>query len=123
MGYSAQRIRLVTSKQQDRLAARTKRAEQGQIEVEDDQLAPSSTAPLNKVFTCSISSVSTYVVQLIGRRKVYPADLRDVLMRAQALRDTVDYQRAYVTRTQMAPLLRRGRTCVEALRAREGGAE
>ena len=62
-----------------------------------------------------------FVGQLIGCRKLYPADMRDVLMRAQALRDTADYQRAYVTRTQMARLLRRVRTFVEAIRAREGG--
>jgi uncharacterized protein (UPF0332 family) len=61
---------------------------------------------------------ATFVGELINRRKVYPAELRDVLMRTQALRNTADYEPHWVTETQATRALRRTRTFVEAL---EGG--
>ena len=58
--------------------------------------------------------------ELINRRKVYPAELRDVLARTFALRQAADYGRRLTTETQMARTLQRAREFVEAVRVQGG---
>jgi uncharacterized protein (UPF0332 family) len=53
--------------------------------------------------------------QLIQRRKLFASDLRSVLLRNQALRNTADHERHWVTEVQAARALRRTRTFVEAV--------
>ena len=59
---------------------------------------------------------------LVGRRKLYPANLRDVLSRTQQLRNQADYERADVSRAQAARALARAQALVDAMtaRAKEG---
>jgi len=58
---------------------------------------------------------------LIKRRKIYPAELRDALMRAMTFRQTADYEEDLLTETQMARNLRHAQTFVGViLRARQG---
>ena len=54
--------------------------------------------------------------QLINRRKRYPSELRSVLLRNQALRNTADYERHWVTDVQALRALGRTRDFVEAVR-------
>lgn len=67
---------------------------------------------------------ATFVGELISRRKVYPAELRDVLLRNQAIRNTADYEPHWVTETQATRTPRRARGFVEAIadEDRRGGA-
>ena len=58
-----------------------------------------------------------FVTQLINRRKVYPAELRDTLNRLATLRRTADYQTDDIGRPQAERALRRARTFVQALTA------
>jgi uncharacterized protein (UPF0332 family) len=58
---------------------------------------------------------------LIGRRKAYPAALRDTLGRAQQLRNQADYERADVGLAQAARGLSRARAFVEAVMAHATG--
>ena len=60
-----------------------------------------------------------FVGRLINRRKVYPAQLRDVLLQTSALRDVADYGLTHVSRSQAARVLRSTRACFDAVR-REG---
>lgn len=54
---------------------------------------------------------------LIGRRKLYPGGLRDVLSRAQHLRNQADYERPDVSHTQATRILARVQTLVDAVSA------
>jgi uncharacterized protein (UPF0332 family) len=56
-----------------------------------------------------------FVNQLISRRKVYPAELRDTLPRTFALRQAADYQVDWMTKHQMERVLRRTRTFVQTI--------
>lgn len=62
-----------------------------------------------------------FVGQLINRRKVYPALLRDVLPRNLAVRETADYDLDFVSETQASRALRRTRTFVGEVVRQEGG--
>jgi uncharacterized protein (UPF0332 family) len=55
---------------------------------------------------------------LIGRRKLYPGELRDVLSRVQQLRNQADYERADVSHTQAARSLARAQALVDAVATR-----
>ncbi len=61
-----------------------------------------------------------FASQLINRRKIYEADMRDVLMRAIMLRQTADYEEDMMKETQMARNLRRAQTFVGVILSREG---
>ena len=61
---------------------------------------------------------ATFVGELINRRKVYPAELREVLLRTQTLRTTADYEEHWVTATQATRALRQARRLLGAI---EGG--
>lgn len=63
---------------------------------------------------------ATFARELITRRKVYPAELRDVLARAFKLRQTADYARDVVSEAQASRMLRRARGFVEAVQTRGG---
>jgi len=58
--------------------------------------------------------------QLVNRRKVYPADMRDTVIHAQTLRHAADYRGDMMTEKQMARNLRRAQTFVGAVISREG---
>ncbi|HEX5501987.1 MAG TPA: HEPN domain-containing protein [Thermomicrobiales bacterium] len=58
---------------------------------------------------------------LIGRRKLYPAALRDVLSRMQQVRNQADYERAGVSEAQADRVLSRARVFVAAVAARARG--
>jgi hypothetical protein len=53
--------------------------------------------------------------QLIGRRKLYPPELRSVLARNYALRQKADYEQGLVTQTEASWALRRTRSFVQAI--------
>ena len=53
--------------------------------------------------------------QLINRRKIYPANLRDVLLRTLTLRQTADYAPDSVSQVEAARAIRRTRGFVEAI--------
>lgn len=59
---------------------------------------------------------------LIWRRKLYPATLRDTLVRAQQVRNQADYERAIVSQTQAMHALSRAHAFVDAVGARFEGA-
>lgn len=59
---------------------------------------------------------------LIRRRKLYPATLRDTLVRAQQVRNQADYERAIVSQTQAMHALSRAHAFVDAVGARFEGA-
>ena len=59
--------------------------------------------------------------QLLNRRKLYPAELRNALVRLLALRRTADYEPDQVTATEAARALRRAREFVATIRG--GGGE
>jgi uncharacterized protein (UPF0332 family) len=52
---------------------------------------------------------------LINRRKLYPPELRDVLIRNLELRQAADYRAEQVSETQAVRALRRTRTLVDAV--------
>lgn len=56
-----------------------------------------------------------FVGQLVNRRKLYPATLRDTLPRAYQLRQTADYTDDLVTEIQALRALRRAREFVHAV--------
>jgi uncharacterized protein (UPF0332 family) len=60
------------------------------------------------------------VGQLINRRNLYAAELRDVLPRTLALRHTADYSRDRVSELQAARALRRARRFLSAIQERGG---
>lgn len=57
-----------------------------------------------------------FVTQLIDRRKLHSAGLRDTLSRTMTLRQTADYTTDEVSRTQAERSLHRARTFVAAIR-------
>lgn len=59
-----------------------------------------------------------FVEQLIRRRKQYPAEFTDVLMRLFALRRAADYRMDPVSQTQMTRALRRARDFVATIQER-----
>jgi uncharacterized protein (UPF0332 family) len=59
-----------------------------------------------------------FVGQLIHRRKVYPASLRDILARTLILRHTADCSANQVTQTEASRSLRRARTLYAAIRGK-----
>lgn len=63
---------------------------------------------------------AAFVGELINRRKVYPADLRDVLARTHSLREAADYKREFVSETQASRALRRARSFVETINSPGG---
>ncbi len=58
---------------------------------------------------------SQFVGQLINRRKVYPANLRQVISNTLALRQTADYEQRRVTEREASQALRWIRPLVEAV--------
>ena len=58
--------------------------------------------------------------QLINRRKLYPPELRDTLSRTYLVRQTADYDRKPVSRTEAERALRRARLFVEQIAAKGG---
>lgn len=58
---------------------------------------------------------ANFVGELINRRKLYPAELRDVLARTHSLREAADYKREFVSETQASRALRRTRSFVETI--------
>lgn len=58
---------------------------------------------------------SRFEGELIGRRHLYPAELRSILQRAMALRRAADYEPEVVSETQLRRLLRQGILFVEAV--------
>jgi uncharacterized protein (UPF0332 family) len=58
--------------------------------------------------------------ELVNRRKLYPAESRDVLTRLIELRQAADYRPYYVSQTQVSRALRRTRQFVEAIRMQGG---
>ena len=61
-----------------------------------------------------------FVHQLIRRRKLYPADQADVLMRLFALRRAADYRSDPVSETQTTRALRRAQAFVATMQRRGG---
>jgi uncharacterized protein (UPF0332 family) len=61
-----------------------------------------------------------FVGQLVNRRGLYPASLRDTLPRMYQLRQAADYTDDLVTQTQALRALRRAREFVLAIQEREG---
>lgn len=65
-----------------------------------------------------------FVGQLVTRRKVYPADLRQVLANAQGLRQKADYRGAHVTQREASHGLEWSQALVTAVqRVVQGGGE
>lgn len=64
---------------------------------------------------------ATFAQELIGRRKVYAAELRSVLPLNYQLRQSADYSRHWVTETQARRALDRTRAFLAAIRRRGGG--
>lgn len=60
-----------------------------------------------------------FVGQLINRRKLYPAELRDTLSRLVPLREKGDYEADQVTEAQAYRALRRARGFVATIRGGE----
>jgi uncharacterized protein (UPF0332 family) len=58
---------------------------------------------------------ANFVGELINRRKLYSAELRDVLLRTQTLRNTADYEHHWVTETQAARALEHTRRLISAI--------
>jgi len=61
-----------------------------------------------------------FAEQLIRRRKAYPADFADVLLRLMALHRTAGYRGEPVSETQASRALRRARQFVAGIQARGG---
>ena len=64
---------------------------------------------------------ATFARELITRRKVYPADVRDVLTRTYKLRQSTDYSADLISDTQAERSLRRARDFLAHIQARGGG--
>lgn len=64
---------------------------------------------------------ATFASELIARRKLYPAELRDALSRTYTLRQAADYSRDLVSDTQAERTLRRARAFVVAVQQTGGG--
>lgn len=64
---------------------------------------------------------ATFVGELINRRKVFPAALRDTLTRTAGLREAADYKHEQVSEAQAARSVRRSRTFVETIVQHVGG--
>jgi uncharacterized protein (UPF0332 family) len=62
---------------------------------------------------------SQFIGQLVNRRKVYPASLRNTLEDNRALRQAADYKRENVTEVRAARAIRRTEAFLQAIR--EGG--
>ena len=62
---------------------------------------------------------SRFAGELIGRRKLYPAVLRDTLARLEELRERADYHMIHVSEVQSARAVTRARTFVQAIRGSE----
>jgi uncharacterized protein (UPF0332 family) len=61
-----------------------------------------------------------FVGELINRRKLYPASLRDTLIRNLELRQAGDYRQDQVSRVQASRALRRAREFVEGIEQGRG---
>jgi len=59
--------------------------------------------------------------ELLGRRKLYPTELRNVLQRTYLLRRAADYEHELVSQTQVDRALRRSRLFVQAVQRGGGG--
>ena len=57
---------------------------------------------------------------LIARRKVYPAELRDVLSRLMFVRQLADYKYEYVSQTQATRAVRHARQFVSTIQGQVG---
>lgn len=66
---------------------------------------------------------SRFVGQLINRRKLYPAHLRETLSRTFALRTIADYTTEPVGQTRSQRMLRLARKFVEPIRTAKGSLE
>ncbi len=60
---------------------------------------------------------STFVGQLVNRRKLYPDDLRRTLAETMALRQAADYRRDWLNAREASRCLRWAQAFVEAVRA------
>jgi uncharacterized protein (UPF0332 family) len=58
---------------------------------------------------------SQFEGELIGRRKLYPTELRNVLQRNYLLRRSADYEHDLVSQTQVGRALRRSRVFVDTI--------
>jgi uncharacterized protein (UPF0332 family) len=77
--------------------------------------------PANPQGHLSHSAVpAQFVGQLIDRRKLYPATLRDTLPRTYQLRQAADYTDDFVSQTQADRAIRRAREFVRAVLQRGG---
>lgn len=81
----------------------------------DTSIRPSGTTEWGHAFV-----QAQFGGQLINRRKLYPAALRDTLSRLLILRQSADYKREHVSQTQAARALRRASEFVEAIRKKAG---
>jgi uncharacterized protein (UPF0332 family) len=63
-----------------------------------------------------------FVGELINRRHLYPAELRDTLARTLIVREQADYKLASVGQTQAARIVARARAFVAAIARQQGGA-
>jgi uncharacterized protein (UPF0332 family) len=59
--------------------------------------------------------------QLVNRRKLYPADLRNVLARTYLLREAADYKSTLVSQPEASRAMRRARQFVAAIRSTGDG--
>ncbi len=59
--------------------------------------------------------------QLINRRHLYPAELRDTLARALTVREQADYKLAPVSQTQATRTMARARAIVATIALQQGG--
>lgn len=59
-----------------------------------------------------------FIGQLINRRKIYPASIRNILEDNRALRQTADYKRDHVTEIRAARAIRRTEAFLAAIRER-----
>jgi uncharacterized protein (UPF0332 family) len=64
---------------------------------------------------------ATFARELITRRKVYPADDRDVLARTYTLRQSADYSQDLVSDSQAERVLRRAGDFLAHIQTRGGG--
>src|SRR3954453_2279489 len=62
-----------------------------------------------------------FVGELINRRHLYPAELRDTLARALIVREQADYKLAAVSQAQAARIVARARAFVAAIARPQGG--
>jgi uncharacterized protein (UPF0332 family) len=62
-----------------------------------------------------------FVGQLIGRRKIYRAEFRDMLIVLMELRHKADYEIAQVSQREASRAVRQAESFLDAVAAREGG--